>query len=149
MSCHPRKCMCKSLICLESAHKCFHMISCHFLLCSNSTNGLLASVIVHLCECVSAWGCEVVGLFQWKEFSAAPLCNSSLPLFKTQQDANMNVGCHKHTHTHRHVHTYKDALSQMIKYHTDSAVTIHSTLWAIAIKTQAQRTIHLFWDKRK
>lgn len=55
---------------------------------------------VRACECE----CEAVDLFQWKEFTAAPFCNSSLPLYKTQQDTNMNV--HLHTHTHRYSVTH-------------------------------------------
>lgn len=39
---------------------------------------------------VSPCECETVGLFQWKEFAAAPFY-SSLTLYKTQQDTNMNV----------------------------------------------------------
>lgn len=47
--------------------------------------------------CLSPRECEAVGLFQWKEFAAAAF-NSSLTLYKTQQDTNMNVRAHGLSH---------------------------------------------------
>lgn len=66
-------------------------------------NGLCVSVIVQsVGMCERPWGCEAVGLFQWKRFTAAPVCHCSLSLHKTQQDSNMDL--HTPTHTLIHLH---------------------------------------------
>lgn len=60
-----------------------------------------------MCECYCVWcvrvssheGVRQVSLFQWKEFTAAPFCNSGLSLYKTQQEA--------YGHTHRCTVTQK------------------------------------------
>lgn len=67
-------------------------------------NGLCVSVIVQsVGMCERPWECEAVGSFQWKRFTAAPVCHCSLSLHKTQQDSNMDL----HTPTRTLVHSHR------------------------------------------
>lgn len=73
----------------------------------NLANGLCVSVIVQsVGMCERPRGCEAVGSFQWKRFTAAPVCHSSLSLHKTQQDSNMDLHTHTRVHLHRCTVTY-------------------------------------------